>query len=262
MSGPRAELKRRLRERAPVFGAWTSLSHPSITEIFAATGVDFVGIDLEHSTIALGEAQGIIAAAHAGGVACLPRIASHNGEHVKRLCDAGADGVIVPMVSTAAEVQRIVEWSKYPPLGKRSYGVASAQAYGAGFEAYAAGWNEQSSIVLQIESMAGVEAVEELIAHPAVDGAMIGPYDLSGSLGIPGRLDDPRVTQACARVVEACRKYGRACGTHLVDPTEAEVRAAFQAGYTFVVLGSDVFVLWKWSERARRLVSGARPGGG
>ena len=260
MSGPRAAVKRRLRERTPVFAAWTSLGHPSITEIFAATGVEFVGIDLEHSTITLGEAQRIIAAAHAGGVACLPRIASHNGEHIKRLCDAGADGVIVPMVSTPAEVQRVVEWTKYPPLGRRSYGVASAQGYGAGFEEYAKTWNEQSTIVIQIESMTGVEAVEELVTHPAVDGAMIGPYDLSGSLGIPGQLDDARVTDACARVVEACRKSGRACGTHLVDPTEAEVTAAFQAGYTFVVLASDVFVLWKWSERARRLVVRGREG--
>jgi 2-dehydro-3-deoxyglucarate aldolase len=257
MTADRAELKRRLRSGA--FAAWTSIGHPSITEIFAASGVDFIGIDIEHSTISLADSQRIIAAAHGAGVACLPRIASHNGEHMKRLCDAGADGLIVPMVSTPAEVQHIVNWSKYPPLGKRSYGVASAQGYGFEFERYAKTWNDVSTLVIQIESIAGVEAVDELIAHPAVDAAMIGPYDLSGSLGIPGQLDDPRVTEACARVVDACRKQGRACGTHLVDPTEDQVAAAFAAGYTFVVLASDVFILWKWGERARRLVALRRP---
>jgi 2-dehydro-3-deoxyglucarate aldolase len=95
-----------------------------------------------------------------------------------------------------------------------------------------------------------------------VDGAMIGPYDLSGSLGIPGQLDHPEVIGACAQVVKACARYGKGCGTHLVDPTEANLHAAFKNGYTFVVLASDVFVLWKWSERMRTLVRAARVDGG
>jgi 2-dehydro-3-deoxyglucarate aldolase len=248
-------VSRRLRTRAPVFGAWTSLSHPAITEIFTLSGVDFVGIDLEHSTISQEQAQRIIAAAHAGAVACLPRVASHNMEQIKRLLDSGADGVIVPMVSTRTEVERIVEWCKYPPLGKRSYGIARAQGYGFDFEEYTATWNRNSIIIIQIESIKGVEAVEDLLANQAIDGAMVGPYDLSGSLGIPGQLSDARVTEACARVIEACRHHGKACGTHLIEPTDAQALAAFDAGYTFVVLGSDVFVLWKWSERMRALVS-------
>lgn len=248
-------LRRRLRGRAPVFGAWTSLGHPSITEIFSTAGVAFVGIDLEHSTINQREAQRIIAAAHAAGVACLPRVASHNGEQIRRLLDSGADGVIVPQVSRLGEVERIVEWCKYPPLGKRSYGVARAQGYGADFERYVKTWNERSTILIQIESISGVEAADELLAHNAVDGAMVGPYDLSGSLGIPGQLSDARVTEACARVIDACRRHRKACGTQLVEPTEQEVRDALAVGYSFVVLASDVFVLWKWSERMRNLVS-------
>lgn len=258
MSTADTGVSRRLRSRAAVFGTWTSLAHPSITEIFTKTGVDFVGIDLEHSTISQEQAQRIIAAAHAGGVACLPRVASHNGEQIERLLDSGADGVIVPMVSTRAEVERIVEWCKYPPLGKRSYGIARAQGYGFDFEKYTATWNTSSVIIIQIESMKGVEGVDDLLANQAIDGAMVGPYDLSGSLGIPGRLGDPRVTEACSRVVEACRNHGKACGTHLVEPTDAQVVITFDAGYTFVVLASDVFVLWKWSERMRGLVSAHR----
>lgn len=250
------QLRQRLRDRLPVFGAWTSLGHPSITEIFSGAGVAFVGIDLEHSTISQGEAQRIIAAAHAGGVACLPRVASHNGEQIRRLLDSGADGVIVPQVTSRAEVGRIVEWCKYPPLGRRSYGVARAQGYGADFDRYVETWNERSTILIQIESIAGVEAVNELLAHEEVDGAMVGPYDLSGSLGIPGQLSDARITEACARVIDACRRHGKACGTQLVEPTEQEVRDALASGYSFVVLASDVFVLWKWSERMRGLIGG------
>ncbi len=258
MTGPGRGVADRLRAREHVFGAWTSLAHPSITEIFAAGGVDLVGIDLEHSTISQEQAQWIIAAAHANGVACLPRVASHNYEQIKRLLDSGADGVIVPNVSRPGEVERIVEWCKYPPAGKRSYGVARAQGYGFEFERYTATWNTWSTIVIQIESIEGVEAANALLANPAIDGAMVGPYDISGSLGVPGQLDHPRVTEACVRVIDACRSHGKACGTHLVDPTEDSVRASLEAGYTFVILASDVFVLWKWSERMRGVIGVAR----
>lgn len=253
-----AAFKTSLRRRAPLLGAWTSFGHPGITEIFVTAGVDWVGIDLEHSTISQGQAQRIIAAAHAGGAACLPRVASHNGEQIARLLDSGADGIIVPNVETPEQVRALVRWTQYPPLGTRSYGIARAQGYGTAFDEYARQWNARSVVLIQIESKAGVEAVETLLAEEAVDGAMIGPYDLSGSLGVPGQLDHPAVVEACARVIEACRRRGRACGMQLVEPSEAGIHAAWQRGYSFVVLASDVFILWKWSARMRPLVEAAR----
>ena len=87
---------------------------------------------------------------------------------------------------------------------------------------------------------------------------MIGPYDLSGSLGIPGQLSHPRVTEACSRVVEACQRHSKACGTQIVELTPDCASQVFSAGYTFAVLASDVFVLWKWSERAKELLDGFR----
>ena len=244
--------------RKPVFGTWTSFAHPSITEIFGRSGADFVGIDIEHSTISQEQCQRIIAAAHACGVQCLPRVASHNGEMIKRLLDSGADGVIVPMVSTPAEVEQIAAWTKYPPVGRRSYGIARAQGFGFDFERYTSEWNARSSIIIQIESVTGVENVEALVGHPAVDGAMIGPYDLCGSLGVPGQLRHPRLIEMCGRVGDACRRAGKAFGTQLVDPTPEEIRRDLAAGYTFIVLASDVFVLWKWSERMRGALDAVR----
>lgn len=241
-------------QRAPAFGAWTSLSHPSITEMLAASGVHFVGIDLEHSAIGLEPAQQIIVAAQASGAACLPRVASHNGEQIRRLLDAGADGVIVPDVSTPAQVEHIIQWCKYPPLGRRSFGVARAQQYGMAFDRYVATWNTESTILIQIESIQAVQKIDDLLAFPAVDGVMVGPYDLSGSLGIPGQLEHARVTDACAQVIAACQRRQKACGTQLVDPTLGSVEAALRSGYTFVVLASDVFILWKWAERMRALI--------
>lgn len=259
MSDARSTVTQRLRRRQRVFGAWTSFGQASITEIFAGAGVDFIGIDLEHSTISQEQAQRIIAAAQAGGCACLPRVASHNGEQIRRLLDSGADGIIVPNVTTPSEVAQILAWCKYPPAGRRGYGVARAQGYGMAFERYTAEWNARSAIILQIESIASVNVVEELLRPDGVDGVMVGPYDMSGSLGIPGRLADARVTEACARVVEACRRHGKACGTQLIEPTAEGIAAAFAQGYTFVVLASDVFILWKWAARMRGLIGAQQP---
>ncbi len=250
-----------LKTRDLAFGGWTSLGHPSITEMLAGAGVGFIGIDLEHSTISQEQAQRIIAAAQSHGVACLPRVSSHNGEQIKRLLDSGADGIIVPSVSTRAEAEQLIAWCKYPPVGRRSYGVSRAQGYGAGFSRYVQAWNERSTLIVQIESTEGVTAVDEVLAHEAVDGAMVGPYDISGSLGIPGQLEHPKVTAACRRVVEACRKRGKACGTQVVDPTPERVAEAIAQGYTFIILASDVFILWKWAERMQALVAQQRSGG-
>lgn len=255
LSERRSLLKEKLRSRESVFAAWTSIAHPSITEIFACSSVDFIGIDIEHSTISQEQAQRIIAAAQAGGTLCLPRIASHNMEMIKRLLDSGADGIIVPMVNTAEEVERLISWCKYPPLGKRSFGIARGQGYGFDFDKYIKNWNELSSLIVQIESIQGVENIEKILSYEEIDGAMIGPYDLSGSLGIPGQLDSPLVTEAAKKVINACAVAGKACGTQIVEPDGKNIEEAFSAGYTFVVLASDIFILWKWAERIKPLIN-------
>jgi len=254
LNSKRVELKTKLRNREKIFAAWTSIAHPSITEIFTRSGVDFVGIDIEHSTITQEQSQRIIAASQAGGTLCLPRIASHNMEMIKRLLDSGADGIIVPMVSTPEDVERLVSWCKYPPKGRRSFGIARGQGYGFDFAEYTSTWNDVSSLIVQIESIEGVQNIEAILANDDVDGAMIGPYDLSGSLGIPGKLDHPSVMESAKKVIDACAGLGKACGTQVIEPDSENVSKAFDDGYTFVVLASDIFVLWKWSERMSGLI--------
>jgi 2-dehydro-3-deoxyglucarate aldolase len=251
----KTKLRQRFKRRERLFGSWTSLAHPSITEIFGRGGFDFLGIDLEHSTISLEQSQTIIALSQAAGVPCLPRVSSHNGEQIKRLLDSGADGIIVPMVKTPAELKQIINWFKYSPLGQRSFGVGRGQGYGFDFKTYTSDWNKQSTLIIQIESIQAVEAIETLLASTEVDGVMTGPYDMSGSLGVPGQLNHPKVQAACKRVIEACRKFKVSCGTQLVEPNAQSIRRAYQEGFNFTVLASDVFLLWKWTESMRQLIS-------
>ena len=258
MESLRKKTKQKLLNRSTAFASWTSIGHPQMTEMLVRSGVDFLGIDIEHSTISQEQSQRIIAACHAQRVACLPRVATHSKEAVKRLLDSGADGVIVPSLETAEEVENLIEWTKYPPLGKRGYGVARAQGYGYDFEEYTSNWNDESVMIIQIESINAVENIEALLQFEEVDGVMVGPYDISGSLNIPGQIDHARVQEAGQRVVDACRVHGKACGTQDIDPTPESVQRALAAGYTFVVLASDVFILWKWGERMRKLISECR----
>lgn len=251
----RKELKEKLNQRKAVFAGWTSIGHPQITEMIARSGVDFIGIDLEHSTISQEQAQRIIAACHADAVVCLPRVASHDPESIRRLLDSGADGILVPTVDTPDQVEKLIGIMKYPPLGKRGYGVARAQGYGHELKAYTTNWNQESILILQIESVRAVRNIEALLEFEEVDGVMIGPYDLSGSLGVPGQIDSELVTKESQKVVESCKRHHKACGIHIVDPSNESIRSALDNSYTFLALSSDVFMLQKWGQETKRLLS-------
>ncbi|MBI5134685.1 4-hydroxy-2-oxovalerate aldolase [Candidatus Uhrbacteria bacterium] len=250
----RRSLKQQLRGRARLFGGWTSFGHPSITEIIARSGVDFMAIDMEHSTMGLFDAQQIIVSSQSLGVPCLPRPVSHGIEMIKPMLDSGADGLIAPMVSTPEELRRLVNLLKFPPAGRRSFGVARAHGYGFYFDAYVSGWNESSPFIIQIETVEGVENIDQLLQFEEVDGVMIGPYDLSGSLGVPGQPDHLLVREAAHTVVEACARYKKSCGTQIAAVDRQKIDEAFAAGYTFIILSSDLFVLWQWSAVMKELI--------
>lgn len=254
----RYELKKKLRGRQRVFAGWNSLSHPSITEIFTHSNFDFIVVDMEHSTTSQEQAQRIIAACHANETLCLARIASHDMETIKRLLDSGADGIIAPMVSTPKETEQLISWVKYPPLGRRSFGVARSQGYGFNFDEYVKNWNKNSIFIVQIESIQGVDNIDKILSYDDVDGAMIGPYDLSGSLNIPGELDNPLVAKSCKKVINACKKHGKSCGNHFVKSELKNLKKAFSDGFTFAVLSSDVFLLWQWTEKITDIIDRLR----
>ena len=250
----RATLKARLRNRERLFAGWVSYSHPSITETFARAGFDFMFIDMEHSTISIEQGQRIIAASQSEGVPCIPRPVSHSNDYLKPLLESGADGMLVQMVETPEQVHALIRDVKYPPVGRRTYGVNRAQAYGFDFEEYIQNWNKTSTFMLQVESIKGVENINQLLAFDEVDGVMIGPLDISGSLGVPGQTTHPLVIEASRKVIEACKRHGKSCGTQVADVNPASVNVLFELGYNYAILGSDLFVLWKWAAQMQEMM--------
>ena len=251
-------LKLKFQSREIIFGAWVSFEQPSITEIFSLAGFDFIGIDMEHAPISLSSAQKIFAFAQAHNVSCLPRPVSLNNDIFKPLLDSGANGLITPMVESKSEVEKILDFIKYPPLGKRTFGLNRAQGYGFEFSEYVKTWNKKSIFIPQIESKKGVENIQEIVSNPNIDGVMIGPYDLSGSYGVPGELDNALVKDACKRVIECCEENGKSCGTQLSNPDKNSINAAIEEGYNFIILSSDLFILWNWSEKMKCIIKNYR----
>jgi 2-keto-3-deoxy-L-rhamnonate aldolase RhmA len=247
-------LKDRLQARELMFAGWLSFSHPSITETLARAEFDFMLIDMEHSTISIEQGQRIISASQSEGVPCIPRPVSHNNDFIKPILESGADGILVQMVESESQVKSIINLAKYPPLGKRTYGVNRAQWYGFDFDDYINDWNASSSLMLQIESSAGVSNIHNLIAFDEVDAVMIGPLDLAGSLGVPGEVNHPLVIEASEYVIDACRNRGISCGTQLSDVSAEGVQDLLSLGYTYVILGSDLFALCQWAKNMRSLI--------
>ena len=249
-----SNLKNKFKNKKKIFGAWNSIPNNLISEIFARSNVDFLGVDIEHSSMSFEQIQNIIISSQSLNIPCLPRIASINNESIKRILDMGADGIIVPNVETEKDIENLTLWTKYPPVGNRGYGIARAQGYGHNFNHYVKSWNNKSVLIIQIESIKAIENLDKLLRFKAVDAVMIGPYDISGSLGIPGQINHSKVKKACEEVLKICKKYSKPCGIQDSNPNKSSIDLLIKRGYSFIVLSSDIFALWEWTNQIKKIL--------
>src|SRR3990167_1006889 len=176
------EFKQALKSGQLQVGSWITLAHPAIAEIMANAGFKWLTIDLEHSAITIREAEELIRVISLCGVVPVVRLTANNPEQIKRVLDAGAYGIIVPMINTREDAEKAIKAAYYPPKGTRGVGLARAQGYGVHFSEYKS-WLETTGciVIAQIEHIDGVERVDEILSLPDIDGYIIGPYDLSAS---------------------------------------------------------------------------------
>jgi 2-keto-3-deoxy-L-rhamnonate aldolase RhmA len=221
-------------------GTWIMLGHPSIAEIMADAPFDWVCVDMEHTVIDYAEAQLLIAAIQSKGKTAYVRVGENNARIIKRVLDAGADGVIVPMVNTADEARRAVESVKYPPEGKRGVGLARAQGYGFDFDNYKNKKAKEVKVVVMIEHIDAIRNLKEILEVKGVDGTFIGPYDLSGSLGKPGEFNEPEIKEALAEYEKISKQYpDKWMGFHVVPPDHKLLQEKIDKGYKFLAFGFD-----------------------
>lgn len=249
-------LKKQLKNKENTIGSWITIPHQAVIDILAEAGFDWLTIDLEHTSIDYNELQILIGFIQARGMAALVRVSKNEEVVIKRALDAGADGIIVPMVCSAAEARQAVEFAKYPPIGKRGVGLNRAQRYGYAFEDYKDWVSNHLVVIAQIEHIDGVKNIDEIISTEGIDGIIIGPYDLSGSLGIPGQYNEPIVQEALKKVEQVCNDRKFSMGYHVIDPNIELVKEKNKAGYNFVAFSTDFFFMGrKASEEMKKLNS-------
>lgn len=239
----RSGLKDRIRGGARSVGSWLTIPAPAVAEIMAAAGFDWLVVDLEHSALSLSQAADLIRVIDRCGSAPLVRLSALDPTQIKRVMDAGAHGIIVPMVCEAEQVRAAERAMHYPPRGQRGVGLARAQGYGVDFDAYRSWLDAEALLIAQIEHVDALPNLDAIFASPALDAFLIGPYDLSASMGVAGQLDDPEVDAALTQILDAGRRAGLAAGIHVVEPNPDRLQARLTSGFTFVAYSVDFRML-------------------
>ena len=244
------------RNGDPSLGIWLNLPDTHLVETLARCGADWLCFDLQHGLMGYSDLGRLLPALVGQTVTPLVRVAANTPDQIGKVLDAGAEGVIVPMVNSSAEARSAVAACYYPPLGQRSCGpMRPAMLHG--FE-YLSQANDQIACIPMIETQEGLDNVDAIAAVEGVDGLFIGPMDLCYGLGIaPGDFGNSRFTDAVATIVEACRKHSRAAGMFGYTPEMA--RESLENGINFASAGTDISFFRSGLTRALALARGNDP---
>jgi 2-dehydro-3-deoxyglucarate aldolase len=242
------ELRARLRAGGATIGSWMQIPHTSVAEIMGQAGYDWVALDLEHGAIALHQLPDLCRALELGRTLPLARIARADPKDCKQALDAGVGGVIVPMIESAEQLAAVRDWCRWPPAGTRGVGFSRANLFGRHFDAYRAEAQEPL-LVAMIEHERAVSKVGEIAAVDGLDAMLIGPYDLSASMGLTGQFESPRYGAAVSEIRLAAERAHLPCGVHVVTPSRQALQASLSLGFRFIAYGTDALFLMHGSKR-------------
>jgi 2-keto-3-deoxy-L-rhamnonate aldolase RhmA len=234
------------------FGQFRS---PEIPRMLAAAGFHWAFLDTEHGGFDLETVQDICRVSNLAGLCPIVRVADLQYSLIARSLDAGAQGVIFPRVESPELLERAISWTKFPPCGVRGYGLSAIQVdYDpAKFPQIIEHVNANTMVVLQIETRRALEMREELLAVPGIDAVMVGPADLSISLGVPGQFEHPKMIEAIDMIRDSCVKHGVAPGIHMRAPALAKFWR--DRGMKFLSTGGDTLFLY---DKVAETVKGLR----
>ena len=226
-------------------GALISINSPTVVDIMSRAGYDWLMIDMEHGPLEIPDVHAMLQA-KSDRCKALVRVPEESlTTHLKRILDLGCDGAIVPQIKNAESAQRAMRACFYPPLGERGVGCSRAQGYGVDLASYVASANDQMAVVLQVEHVDALANLDSILVTPNIAGVLVGPYDLSASLGHPGDVGAPPVKAAIETIRARCHAHGVAVGIFTADPQAA--RAYRRQGFQFVVITIDAMLLWQAS---------------
>ena len=237
----------KIKAGKPTFGTWIQIGHPAIAEMLAHFDFDWICVDMEHGVIGIETMTSLIRAIEANGSVPFVRLSSQDPSWIHRALDAGAKGIIAPMVNDYKEARSVVEHSKYPYIydeccigGSRGIGFSRANLYGIEFDSRIKKANDDIMVVIQVEHRFSVHNLPFILKVEGIDATFIGPYDLSGSRGAPGNFDAPEYVKLIEEYHEASIARDVPTGCHIVRPNKQNISEAIEQGYKFIALGLDV----------------------
>ena len=241
------EIREKLKNGKVSIGSWMQIPHGSIAEILGHAGYDWVVVDLEHGSISTNQLPDLFRAVESYGTLPLVRLSQAHPKDCKQSLDAGAGGVIVPMLENAEQLIAIIDQCAWPPTGQRGVGFSRANLFGKYFEHYK---NEAQSpfVVAQIENIRAVEELEKIFKVPGLDAILIGPYDLSASMGLTGQFEVPEYINVLTKIKKLSQKFNIPLGIHVIQPDSSELRARISEGYQFIAYSIDSVFLYRGAE--------------
>jgi 2-keto-3-deoxy-L-rhamnonate aldolase RhmA len=252
------KVKSALKRGETVFGTMVQeMRSPGIAQILALAGFDFFFIDMEHSPYNLETVADIIRVARLSDIAPFIRVPDLEYFLLSRPLDAGAMGLMTPRVDTPDQVRKVVSFMKYPPMGERGCAVQRAHSdyLSVPTKEFIEAMNRETLVIIQIESKEAIDHIEEMVSVPGVDVALIGPNDLSISLGIPGEPSNPLEVESIEKVIAACNKYGVAAGIHTGGLDD--LKSWMQKGMRFITWSGDIGMIMNASRNALQTLRGA-----
>ncbi len=241
-------IRKKLNDGNYSIGSWIQIPHSSIAEIIGNAGYDWVAVDLEHGSISVDQLPDLFRALELGNTLPLARIAKGDLKDCKQVLDAGAGGVIVPMVESAEHLEKIKNEIRWPPSGKRGVGFSRANLFGKNFESYSEE-AQKPLLVAMIEHLNAVKNLDEILKVDNLDAIFIGPYDLSASMGITAQFETSKFKNIIGKIKEKAKLAGVACGIHVVEPSENDLRLKIDDGYRFIAYSIDSVIFSKFVKR-------------
>jgi 2-keto-3-deoxy-L-rhamnonate aldolase RhmA len=235
------KFKRRLQDGERLLGFFIATPSAATVEIAGLSGYDFVIIDTEHGPADIETVENMLRAAAMHGMAGLVRVPDNSVASIQRVLDAGADGILVPHVASAAIAKDVIDRALFTPQGRRGVALARSSAYGIGdAKTYYATRNQHTVVIVMIEDAEALPVVDEILAVPGIDAVFIGPGDLSSSLGYPGEPNHPAVQAEVSRINAAATRAGLAVAT--VGRTAADVRRLEGEGIGMVCFNTSAML--------------------
>ena len=224
-------------------GSWITTFNPSAVHLMSSLGFKWLCIDMEHSTITFDQMSVLISTIENNESIPFVRVGSNDKLHVKKALDAGAKGIIVPMVNTVKDAKKAIDSTYYYPKGKRGVGLSRATNFGYNFEKYVKIGSKKIQLILQIESIEAVNNIGKILDLKNISGTLLGPYDLSSSLGVIGKLESSLVKNAIRKYEEISKKKRVPMGIHIGQPNLNKIKLVYKKKYKFIAAGTDMIFL-------------------